>query len=50
MSKKLKLFYYKPKNSFYAFSLYAKSVKDAKSQVKTMLEKNTLHGVQFWKG
>lgn len=48
--KKLMLYYYKTNDSFYAFSVRAKSIKEAKSQIRAMLEKKTLHGVQFWKG
>lgn len=47
---KQKRFFYLPNTSFYAFSMYARSMKDAREQIRTMLERKTLHGVQVWRG
>jgi hypothetical protein len=44
----MKKFYFLPKNSFYAFDIYAKNEKEAKQMIKKMLDKKTMHQIQFW--
>lgn len=44
----MKKFYYLPAGSFYAFDIYANNVKEAKQKIKNLLNKKTMHGVQFW--
>jgi hypothetical protein len=44
----MKKYYYLPKFSFYAFDIYAKNKKEAKQKIKDILNKKTMHNVQFW--
>lgn len=44
----MKKFYYLPIGSFYAFDIYANSIKEAKEKIKNILNKKTMHNIQFW--
>jgi hypothetical protein len=46
----MKRYYYLPKGSFYAFDIYANSLKEVKQKIKALLDIKTLHGVQVWLG
>jgi hypothetical protein len=44
----MKKFSYLPPFCFYCYEIYAKNAKEAKKEIKKILNKKTMHGVQFW--
>ena len=45
----MKKYYFLPIGAFCAFDIWASSEKEARKTIREMMNKKTLHGVQFWK-